>query len=188
MGLLIGIPGVLIGYEVCRAFFLLPWRVRRSSLPALLRNGERVWIDRTALGLRLPFSETRVGACRIEKGDLVAYAAPSGAAPGDLIADLMFGRIAAGPGASVRIDNGEIQVDGQAAGAVGSPPKPADWLTRKRSTVPEKHYLILADPESGAQDSRTMGWVPVDSVLGPVAAVWWPLHRARRVRRAESGA
>ena len=44
--------------------------------------------------------------------------------------------------------------------------------------VPEDCYFLLGDKSHASIDSRMMGWVPRDHLLGRVIAVWWPwAHR-----------
>lgn len=40
--------------------------------------------------------------------------------------------------------------------------------------VPEDCYFLLGDKSIVSWDSRMIGWVPRDNILGPVIAVWWP--------------
>ena len=53
----------------------------------------------------------------------------------------------------------------------------------EHSLVPEGHYFILAENATEIPDSRALGWIARRDIIGPVAAVWWPLWRARRVKR-----
>ena len=188
--LLLGIPGLLIGYEVCRAFFFLPWRVRTSALAGHVRHGEHVLINRAAFGVRLPIVPIRVYSGRAPiRGEAVAYTvAPDGA--GSAQQELVFGRVAGVPGDKVSTENGVITVNDTATGAAvarngsGSGDAPRDkskWLPKKGTTIPEGNYLILASDESSAPDSRTLGWIPGDAMVGAVAAIWWPPTRVRRV-------
>lgn len=179
--LLAGIPLLLIGYEISRSFFLLPWRIKRTPLKAILRDAERIWINRAAYGWRLPFSNVRIAKKPPARGDAVAYTLPDSASSGEHI-EVVFGRIAALPGDTVKVEDGAVIVEGNRFDDAGSLKGVADWLTKKKSTVPENHYLVLTDDGSEFLDGRAFGWLPEDCLVGTVAAVWWPLQRARRVR------
>ncbi len=190
LALLFGIPGLLIGYEICRAFFLLPWRVRGNALDDHLAKGERVLINRSVFGIRLSFPPLRLYGGRMpERGETVAYTVASD--NGLAAADLVFGRIAGLPGDKVSIEDGEITVNGDSTGkpAVRTQESGdaahgrAKWLPKKGATIPDDQYLVLADDASTVPDSRTVGWVPRESMVGIVSTVWWPPHRIRKVRK-----
>ncbi|MFO7564601.1 MAG: signal peptidase I [Enhygromyxa sp.] len=44
--------------------------------------------------------------------------------------------------------------------------------------VPAGHVFVVGDARFASFDSREFGAIPVDSVLGRVRAIWWPLDRA----------
>lgn len=182
--LLIGIPGVLIGYEVCRAFFFLPWRVRGNALASHVRSGEHVLINRAVFGVRLPILPIRVYPGRAPvRGEAIAYTvAPDGASQQELV----FGCVAGLPGDKVGTENGLITVNGTATGfAVVRNGKESSeknkLFSKKGAAIPEGNYLILASDESSAPDSRSLGWIPREAMVGTVSAIWWPPARVRRV-------
>lgn len=71
---LIGIPGLLILWEVSRSFFWFTWRVRDGCPSLGLAPGDRVLISRVAFGLRLPFMKRASLFLRPPKpGEAVAY-------------------------------------------------------------------------------------------------------------------
>ncbi|MFA6242664.1 MAG: signal peptidase I [Candidatus Hydrogenedentales bacterium] len=181
MALLVGIPFLLIGYEISRSFFILPWRVKRSPLKAIVRDGERVWINRAAFGWRLPFGNKRIGKRQPTRGAAVAFTLPDSASADDQI-EVMFGRLVALPGDTIKVEDGGVLVEGVRAEDAGPLNAGAEWLGKKKTTVPEGHYLVLADVDAEGQDGRSFGWLPEDCLVGTVAAVWWPPQRARQVR------
>lgn len=71
--LLFGLPGALALFELSRAFFLLPWRIRAEDEVYGLASGDRVWINRMAFGLRIPFTRRSIRAQRPRYGELIAY-------------------------------------------------------------------------------------------------------------------
>jgi signal peptidase I len=193
LALLIGIPGLLIGYEICRAFFLLPWRLRGSGLGKRAAKGERVLINRAAFGVRVPVIGLPIYSGRPPvQGECVAFTVSVQAPGGASAPDLAFGMVAGAPGDTVSIEDGVIHVNGESTGRSaqrdgtsqdsGSKER-AKWLAKKKNTIPEDQYLVLADDGSTGPDSRTVGWVPKDSLVGTVNAVWWPPHRIRAVAK-----
>lgn len=81
-----GIPALWIGYEICVAFFFCSWRVRRSALGPL-KPGDHVWVNRIALGFRLPFTARRLTQGReAREGEYILTRAPDGALDGFIVA------------------------------------------------------------------------------------------------------
>ncbi|MBX7257684.1 MAG: signal peptidase I [Candidatus Hydrogenedentes bacterium] len=181
MLLIAGIPILLVAYELSRSFFMLPWRIKRTPLKALLRDGDHVWINRAAFGWRLPFSNSRVGKKLPKRGSVVAYTLPDSTRNDEQI-EVAFGRLVALPGDAVKVEDGTVIVEGQRVGETGSAKSDAEWTTKKKSTVPDNQYLVLTDADTKLPDGRVFGWLPEDCLVGTVSIVWWPPQRARKVR------
>jgi signal peptidase I len=115
---------------------------------------------------------------------LVAYFAPGGE-NGAHAGEALLGRVAGVPGDDIKIEDGQILVKGERTGVAaestdGNERDAARWLKKKFSTVPHNSYLVLVDADAKAPDSRTVGWIPRDHLIGRVSGVWWPPHRIRR--------
>lgn len=178
----------LAAWVVVRLFFGRSWHVRRG-VDAKLAPGEHVFVNRAAFGVPVPFTRTRVSRGReARRGEVVVYRPPS--SPDH---DLIAGRVAGLPGEQVYLDNGRLTVNGE---PVASPADlaalqlaPGDGAapygrskSKEYSVVPGGHYFIIAENGAETLDSRTLGWIPREDVVGPVSAVWWPPRRWRRVR------
>lgn len=184
--LLIGVPFALFAYEYGRAYLLVSMKVRGSFMPNFVRRGDRVFVNRAVLaGVRVPFTRIPIWEGRGPwRGELVAYFAPGGE-NGAHAGEALLGRVAGVPGDEITIDDGQILVKGERTGvaaqsADGKERDAARWVKKKFSTVPPNNYLVLVDSDAKAPDSRTVGWIPRDHLIGRVAAVWWPPHRIRR--------
>lgn len=70
----------------------------------------------------------------------------------------------------------------QARGTLG-PAKPGAAACEQQLhfVVPKDSLFVLGDNRDNSNDSRYWGVVPVDTVVGRVISVWWPLDRIRRV-------
>lgn len=44
-------------------------------------------------------------------------------------------------------------------------------------TIPEGYVLVLGDNRSNSTDSRMLGVVPIDSIVGKARLIYWPLDR-----------
>lgn len=152
---------------------------------------EHVWINFLGVGLRLPF--TRVWLAQWgtpHRDDLVLYHPPKNSRfPGDT---LLAGRVAALPRERVLIQEGRLTINGEHP---ADAPHIADiTFTDSRedsvfgrgkgkdtSLVPEDQYFIISEEEdSGAYDSRSLGWVPKNRIVGKGVAIWWPPAKWRR--------
>lgn len=88
--LVFGLPALFILYELTRACVGFTWRVSTAAATDELARRERIYIDRLAYGLRIPFTDFRVlGKRPPGPGELVAYIREQ-----DGVADLYFGRVA----------------------------------------------------------------------------------------------
>ena len=148
-------------------------------------------MNRIAFGLRLPFTRLRLtGGRPPRRGELVLYLPPKDSEFGS---EIVLGRVAALPNESVFLDKGRLTVDDT---PVAVPVSLADtsFASKERtgpygrskgkeySSVPEGHYFLLVDDVETGVDSRDLGWIPRENILGCVSTVWWPLTRIRRVR------
>ncbi len=108
--------GILSVVTIVRLFLGRTWRVRSSTLGDPLHDGERVYVNRIAYGLPLPFTRTRLFYGRApRRGEFVLYHAP-----GDK-KEPVLGRVAALPGDPIRGKGG------------------------KTSLVPDGRYLMSGD-------------------------------------------
>ncbi len=180
MMLLIGIPGLLLGYEfIIRPFVAVAMRVRGEGLSGALQRGDRVLINRLAYGLRRPFSDKRITAGRpVQRGEVVAYFVPSGDGT-QYSGEALLGRIAGLPGDAITVESGIIIVNGQSTGVKFDTAESGGTKLKKTGSVPQTRYLILTEAGDTAPDSRTLGFIAHDLLIGPATRIWWPLQRMR---------
>lgn len=160
-----------------------------DGLIGLLRRGEHIFI-RFALGLPIPFTRKRIGrGAGLKRGQVVLYRPPSTDAK---LPELLLGVVAALPDECVAFEDGRLTIDGTAVrdpevftearfSARGHAGKYGVSKSKEYSRVPSDHYFILSDSDSEWPDSRILGWVARDRIVGSARWVWWPLTRWRRV-------
>jgi signal peptidase I len=94
-------------------------------------------------------------------------------------------RVIGTPGDRVRIDAGEVYVNGSALREEYVPSDMRDfssWRDGREQTVPEGRYFVLGDHRNQSSDSRMWGYVPRDHIYGKAVFVYWPLDKVGRVR------
>ena len=114
--LLFGLPGLLIVYEVMRAYVGLSWKVRRENEALGLSEGDHVWLNRLALGLRIPFSRKYFWRRPPQHGDALAFLvkeADSGHT------NLHFGRLVRAKGERLTIDTGDAKRETETSELLG---------------------------------------------------------------------
>ena len=163
----------------------------RDPLPdTALKPRDHVYIHTAAFGIPIPFTRRRLTRGRPPvRGELVAFRVDSREA-GDA-ERLVLARVAALPGDTVHLDDGRLQVDGTPAdfGPFAErryPSREGDgpWGRSKKreySTVPDGFCFLLNEASGPECDSRTLGWIPMENLVGPVSLVWWGPRRWRRI-------
>lgn len=173
------------------------------SMMPNLRNGERVIVPKYETWLH------RLGIGEFERGDVVVFKPPRAAAEvaprlRRSFAGLweyrphLIKRIIGVPGDTVRIEGGEVFVNGQKLDSsfttaywrkqgcwdTGSPLANQAASSMEQIlpdalevTVPEGHYFVMGDNRTvgGSEDSRLFGTVALADIAGRASAVAWPI-------------
>lgn len=141
-------------------------RVDGHSMDYTLEDNERLFLWRLA---------------NIERFDVVVLEAPT--------EDKLFvKRVIGVPGDTIEYRNDQLILNGQ---AMEEPyleqmkSEYSDVFTRDftlesvtgESVVPEGYVFVLGDNRRNSVDSRTIGFVSLESVLGEADTVYWPLNR-----------
>lgn len=178
------VTGVL-GLIVVRVFMGRSWR--QKVVLANGRKGHRhYYINRLAFGLPVPFTALRArdwGAP--QRGDHVLYEDPQ---PSKERPGMLLGRVAGLPGERVGFEANRLTINGEPAGGLFADreypmgPGVGNYGRAKSkdvSLVPDGGYFILAETADPADhwDSRTLGWIPRERLVGRAVFAWWPPFR-----------
>jgi len=154
-------------------FIYQPVKVEGTSMEPGLNDQERIFINKFTY---------RFGLGEIERGDTVVFWYPVDPTKS------YIKRVIGLPGDRVRIDAGQVYVNGQALredyvprefrDAVWWPPD-AKGIDR---VVPADLYFVLGDHRSQSSDSRSWGFVPRDKIYGKAVFIYWPLDKMGRLR------
>jgi signal peptidase I len=176
--------GLALGIQ---AFLVKPYRIPSESMVPTLEIGQRVLVNR--IGER--FSDPDVG-------EIVVFHPPSGAELGNECgagappqgqvcnqptqerADVNFiKRIVAGPGDRLRIEGGQVILNGERQDEPYAQPcgggEGCDFP--REVTIPADHYFMMGDNRGSSDDSRFWGPVPKEWIIGEAFATYWPPGR-----------
>jgi len=146
-------------------FLYQPVRVEGTSMLPVLEDQDRLFINKMAY---------RVGD--IHRGDVVVFQYPRDHEKS------YIKRVIALPGDDLRIDHGQVYVNGQAIAEAYVPKRFADDRSQPKMLVPEHEYFVMGDHRSISSDSRDFGPVERELIYGKAAFVYWPVDQAGVVR------
>ncbi len=184
-----------------RAVAIEPYRIPTDSMLPTLRPGDRLFVNKLLYGARIPFTGLRLPAFREpRRGDVVVFRAASAAEQGSVFpSPWLVKRIVGLPGDRLRVRDGGLWINGahieqRPTGEVwldggGTPlsgaresldgrehalaDDPARVAAPFEGVVPAEHYFVLGDNRDHSSDSRSFGPVEFDSLVGPVAFLYW---------------
>lgn len=155
---------------VVRTFVLAHFVVDGTSMATTLDTGDRVFVNKLSYRLGEP-----------SRGDVVVLHQISGTSERDLIK-----RVIALPGERVEIVSCQVRITGTdditriltepyLDPAVVSPGNcGGDYAPPRDQAVPDDHVFVLGDNRGGSQDSRTLGPIHEDDLVGRAFVVFWP--------------
>lgn len=135
-----------------------------------LANQERIFINKFTY---------RFGLGNVERGDTVVFWYPQDTTKS------YIKRVIGLPGDRIRIQDGEVYVDGRQLVEDYVPEEFRDytsWHDGQEQTVPAGRYFVLGDHRNQSSDSRMWGYVPRANIYGKAVFVYWPLDKIGRVR------
>jgi signal peptidase I len=151
-------------------FIYQPVKVEGTSMMPSLTNDERIFINKFTY---------KFGLGSIERGDTVVFWYPQDTTKS------YIKRVIGVPGDRIRVDGGQVYVNGQALGENYVPREFRDyssWRDGQEQAVPENRYFVLGDHRNSSSDSRMWGYVPRENIYGKAVFVYWPLEKMGRVR------
>lgn len=155
------VVALVVAYVV-RTFLLAHFVVDGTSMATTLDTGDRVFVNKLSYVLHEP-----------NRGDVVVLHQISGASERDLIK-----RVIALPGEEIEIRSCNVYIDGRLleepyldAAATTAGNCGGDTAT---IAVPDGHVFVMGDNRSGSQDSRVLGPIPSDELVGRAFVVFWP--------------
>jgi signal peptidase I len=145
-----------------RTFLLAHFVVDGLSMESTLDPGDRVFVNKVSYRLHDP-----------GRGDVVVLHEINGPNERDLIK-----RVIALPGEEIEMTNCVVTIDGYVLDepyldpAIVTPGRCGGDIARQ--TVPEEHVFVMGDNRPGSHDSRALGPIPFDDIVGRAFVVFWP--------------
>jgi signal peptidase I len=183
--------------------------VPSGSMNPTIVEGDRILVDKAAYGLRVPFTTTRVTrGSDPQRGDIAIFASPEDGTtlvkrivglPGDTIEMrddvLLINGFATDydaafpaadkdlPGATRREDHHYLteKLEGRPH-AIMKLPQHFAMRSFAPMVVPAGYYLALGDSRDNSKDSRYIGFIPRDSIVGRAFKVAYSLDAERWYR------
>ena len=148
-------------------FIYQPVKVEGTSMMPALTDQERIFINKFTY---------RFGLGDIQRGDTVVFWWPPDKTKS------YIKRVIGLPGDTVRIDNGQVYVNGRALVEDYVPDDYRDNSSWGPKVIPPDDYFVLGDHRSSSSDSRTWGYVQRSDIYGKAVFVYWPLDKMGRLR------
>jgi signal peptidase I len=168
IGLGLWIRDLLIsaGVSVLIILFLYqPVRVEGTSMLPRLEDHDRLFINKFVYHIT-----------SIDRGDVVVFHYPRDPEKS------YIKRVIALPGDRLRIDHGQVWVNGKALAEKYVPPMYRDTRSYASTIIPDDSYFVMGDHRSISSDSREFGVVERDLIYGKAVFVYWPAKDVGEVR------
>ena len=159
---------VVVGLvALLRTFVFVPYEIPSGSMEQTIKTGDMVFSEKMSYYFRTP-----------GRGDIVTFNDP------EVAGRTLIKRVIAVGGQSVDLIDGSVYVDAQKLDEPYTSGKESYPLSHTASgvdvtfpyTVPEGHLWVMGDNRTASQDSRYFGSIPIDSVTGRAAMIYWPFN------------
>ncbi len=131
----------------------------------LLDDQERIFVNKFVYSLE-----------SVERGDIVVFRYPRDPSTS------YIKRVIGVAGDRVRIDEGQVFVNGRALVEDYVSAEFVDDRSYPEITVPQGSYFVLGDHRNMSKDSRDFGPVDVRYIYGKAVFGYWPIEKMGRVR------
>lgn len=146
-------------------FLYQPVKVEGTSMMPSLEDQERIFVNKFVYRLE-----------PIERGDIVVFRYPRDPSKS------YIKRVIAMAGDRVRIDGGQVYVNGEPLDETYVPSEYTDQRSYPEVVVPVHCYFVLGDHRSMSNDSRDFGSVNQGFIYGKAVFGYWPMEKLGRVR------
>jgi signal peptidase I len=146
-------------------FLYQPMKVEGTSIMPSLSDQERIFVNKFVYRWE-----------PIERGDIVVFRYPRDPSTS------YIKRVIGVAGDVIRIDAGQVNVNGEPLEEDYVPPIYADDRPYPETVVPPHCYFMLGDHRSMSKDSRDFGPVKESLIYGKAVFGYWPMEKLGRLR------
>jgi signal peptidase I len=146
-------------------FLYQPVKVEGTSMMPSLDDQERIFVNKFVYRWE-----------PIERGDIVVFRYPRDPSKS------YIKRVIGVSGDHIRIDAGQVYVNGELIDEDYVPPAYADERSYPETVVPAHSYFMLGDHRSMSNDSRDFGPVKEGYIFGKAVFGYWPMDKLGRLR------
>jgi signal peptidase I len=146
-------------------FLYQPVKVEGTSMMPSLEDQERIFVNKFVYRLE-----------PIERGDIVVFRYPRDPSKS------YIKRVIGMQGDDIRIDGGQVYVNGKALDESYVPSEYTDQRSYPDIVVPPHCFFVLGDHRSMSNDSRDFGSVNQSFIYGKAVFGYWPMEKMGRVR------
>ena len=146
-------------------FLYQPVRVEGTSMLPRLEDHDRLFINKFVYHIT-----------SIERGDVVVFHYPRDPEKS------YIKRVIALPGDRLRIDHGQVWVNGKALAEKYVPEMYRDTRSYAETVIPDDCYFVMGDHRSISSDSREFGVVERDLIYGKAVFIYWPARDMGEVK------
>ncbi|MBZ5657661.1 MAG: signal peptidase I [Acidobacteriia bacterium] len=146
-------------------FLYQPVKVEGVSMMPGLEDQERIFVNKFVYHWE-----------PIERGDIVVFRYPPDTSKS------YIKRVIGVAGDRIRIENGQVYVNGRAIDEDYVPSEYADARSYAEVTVPTHSYFVLGDHRTMSSDSREFGPVNERYIYGKAVFGYWPMEKLGRLR------
>lgn len=181
---------VLLVVLVIRSFIFEPFRIPSGSMTPTLLEGDFIFVTKYSYGIKLPVSNYKFADTGSpQRGDVAVFRLPQDPSVN------YIKRVVGLPGDRIVYDHHRLYVNGELVGL--QPAVPASesgallyeeklgdrshriQITRPENiwkdgtyVVPSDHYFMMGDNRDNSQDSRFIGPVPEENMVGEAVRIW----------------
>jgi len=146
-------------------FLYQPVKVEGTSMMPGLEDQERIFVNKFVYRWE-----------PIQRGDIVVFRYPRDTSKS------YIKRVIGVAGDRVRIESGQVFVNGQALDEDYVPNDYADGRSYSEVVVPAKSFFVLGDHRTMSNDSRDFGTVNERYIYGKAVFGYWPMEKLGRLR------
>src|SRR2546426_4343449 len=146
-------------------FLYQPVKVEGVSMMPGLEDQERIFVNKFVYRWE-----------PIERGDIIVFRYPRDTSKS------YIKRVIGVAGDRVRIQNGQVYVNGEALDEDYVPSDYADAHSYPELVVPRNSYFVLGDHRTMSSDSREFGPVNDRYIYGKAVLGYWPMEKLGRLR------